>query len=286
MKLGMSSVAARRTAFRDPYFVLLFDEHPEFAKLEQYFEDEPLDSVLQVAKEDFVQVASPEHRFSMVKFWDILHTSSKQPVSQAIPPESAAADVSHCERPQLHGSLEPWIDLSNKVCGSVSLQFPDEKAIVHVTAMADYVARCAAQIDGGEFSLDLSRNDLMAKDVALICKALGHFSCKTVDLSNNRLFATPQDQADFFQQMNGLLSRGGLSFCDITINLLASIDFKEYFVSCLHLDKLIFVPEHWLEAGHWKAMFDDDERKCQIVEVAHRRYYTYRAQRRKLLPHL
>ncbi|KNC45974.1 uncharacterized protein AMSG_00091, partial [Thecamonas trahens ATCC 50062] len=65
----------------------------------------------------------------------------------------------------------------------------------------------------------------------------------------------------------------------VALTPFASSDSKMFFTDTTALTNdllalLIFVPQQWLKAGHWKALFpDDNQSRIAIVELAHRSYY-------------
>jgi hypothetical protein len=101
-----------------------------------------------------------------------------------------------------------------------------------------------------------------------------------VDLQGNRLMPTQRVTENLIR----IINLKHVSFVNISVNPIASLDGMEFFSRLnpdKELPKLIFVPEHWLAAQTFMALFDckDEKRKSEIMTAvlgAHRSYYKVR----------
>mgnify|MGYP001110283081 CR=1 FL=1 len=122
--------------------------------------------------------------------------------------------------------------------------------------------------------LKLKYSSLVEMDLASVNRLLKKLpNCEEVDLRGNR-FCEPTADEHLLRMVRSKQAR----MVNICQNPLAAIERRDFFEQLTEqdLERLIWIPESWLEGKKWQnvlAKGEEKEQKCAIVLNTHRAYY-------------
>jgi len=115
---------------------------------------------------------------------------------------------------------------------------------------------------------DFSMNYLADEDIKIVIEIVENVGfCNIIILRNNQLTTCYND-------IKGFLAKNIIRYVDITINPIASIDHREAFfkkITKLEFEKLIWIPNSFLEGGSWKDMVSEEH--LQTIINTHVSFY-------------
>jgi len=268
----------------------LLDSEEFFYPLQVLLQDWSVENLVVLPtrhRESIIQYLPEQQKLAMAVLFARIDDLAPRVSATLLQASASTTDIAPVEMvvDEKEDAAEPWIDFKRVCAGdSLSSVLQNSASVFVVSELPARLAKKLADVplqSSAVFSLDLSCNVLFAEDMGKVYTAVQNTACKTLDLSKNRIFASTQAEFDKLSiALIGILELKQLRFCDITINPIASIDSQDFFVQLAdkQLEKLIFIPEHWLSAGHWKVMLQFDPDRCAMVMKRHTAYYRYRAQ--------
>lgn len=126
--------------------------------------------------------------------------------------------------------------------------------------------------------LKVSFTGLMENDLAAVNRMLNKLpNCVEVDLRGNKFYESTADE-----HLLRMLRTEQVRLVNIVLTPFASVDRRNFFEKLTEndLQRLIWIPEAWLERKKWKNMLyraDDKDKKFAISLETHRAYYLKQA---------
>ena len=229
----------------------------KFARLSCYFEGMTIGDVASLGKTFFVSSANNEDRPLMALFFK---DELQKPLSEM---KKATRTKQKQEQQQHRQDKAEEFNFSGKICSSTIKNLPQDK--IFINDLSNKIKEKPWD------RLDLSRNELIDKDIPLL-KELPTLlpNLRTLNLANNRIHGRGDSSVD--DTIKSLLEK--LDFLVLLGNPIASVD-RIGFWSSLNadqLEKLIWIPESWVEPRGWIGMIPDLECQEAVVE-AHQKFY-------------
>lgn len=227
-----------------------------FEPLKAYFTDVTAEDLANglVSVEDILDASRPEHRLLMTIFIKTYLLPIGRPNALIVSASSTNVKALVNGHLDLKGKIASndmqrasWLSPVSSIC-----QLPEVAADPNVV-----------------LSMDLSNNYLSNQDLKDVLKVLEQLkSCRTVNLSNNRLEA--DNNVHTLKHILALRNDIRVMICG---NALASIDGKQFLseLSDEELAKLIWIPRRWYNALGWHNAIA--ESKWDVVYRAHDSFY-------------
>eukprot|EP00047_Mylnosiga_fluctuans_P010291 m.15673 g.15673 ORF g.15673 m.15673 type:complete len:268 (-) comp3054_c0_seq1:98-901(-) len=255
----------------------------DFSPLQEYFGKLTVGQLARsrVTEQDVLEAAAPTHKMLMRVFWNeklagLVVCAGSDPFAALWTP--SCGDSSHSE-----STIDTTLNLNGKM---ISCRFKAFKPVHSPVYSSDELAKSftANQLHNVKRAI-FSSNNLLDLDMEHITHFVEQMlpACEIIDLSNNRFHGYPLRETLDIPLLR-LLNISHVHFVDITINGVATVDRVDFFqflaTQQVLLSKLIFVPESWIAAGHWRRLFTScSSEVVEGVERSHRLYYKSIAQK-------
>ena len=121
-------------------------------------------------------------------------------------------------------------------------------------------------------TLNLSSNNLLDEDVSHIKNYVDPLNkLEILDLSWNRIYGKWNPEVD--RNLIAIAKKPSIKFIVVVGNPIASIDRADFLQNLEDwvLKKLVWIPEHWIEAGGWKGLVRPGQK--EIVLQTHESFY-------------
>lgn len=219
----------------------------KFSPLKPYFESIETKDLPDFTVDEFISFAKPKHKAlmklfiirSIDKFLDLHNPFPLPKPSQQEQQKSGIFDY--------HSQLAPKV-------------FANSAYLQGKATVADIIK----SISNGAVEVDLSNNNLTDEDVPAIVLLTETCTPKTVNISSNRIHGVADTQNMTEEAIMKILEV--VQFLNITWNPFASTDKKDFFARLKQqqLERLVWIPEAWVSAGHWKALIPRITTPCSI----------------------
>jgi len=254
-------VMAEDTKQQEPFLFSLEDalKNTKFTSLQKYFAEIELDDLGDFSEDELVQLAEPKDRVRMKIFikqylTPFLARDNPYKLHDIPTPSAKSSNPSSPRVGDFQGRL---------ISAEFAKAFTDTERI-SVEDLKKYLS------DTNNLQrLDLSRNNLLDSDLPIIARCIPA-SCAEIDLSYNRFGVSNPEMAT--KAIIDILGHTNLKFLDITVNPIASVDHREFFMKLENqFERLIFIPKQWIAGKSWFIMVPGDWQ--ELVRRTHTEYY-------------
>jgi hypothetical protein len=244
----------------------------DFPSLKVYFQDETLDNIARLGldEDDLMAMAEPKDRIKMLRFW-------RERVRPLLPGKAApnwtaihALRLPSMGPPKL--KIEKSLNLSKQVNGIVTKGFSATKFDIDELVVLLGKSECREIVE----AVDLTWCDLTDGDVTHVSNIVTLLpNCSVVKLAWNRISGLEaRDRVPVVDTpLLAMLSQEKIRQLWIVGNGVASMVRKDFLAKLNdhQLRKLIWIPDEWLDAVHWKNMIRPEQ--IQAVIEAHQTAY-------------